>query len=331
VVSCAALVACGGDDGGISVVPVPATVSIEVPTGRQALGVALQLRSSVGALAEGLDLRWDFGDGKTSVLSSPSHTYGAPGVYTVTLTVTNAAGDKVTGTSTVTVGDLAVAAGRVCNGPDQTGWCWQRPLPQGQTLNAFEFVSDAVGWAVGEGGTIMATRDGGKSWVAQRSGSALDRYDLAILRELQADARLSNAELAARSGLSAAPTWRRVRWLEAQGVITGYRAEIDRRKVGLGVLAFVRVDAERNNASATQHLEDRIRSLPEVVACGTTNAARAIRRPDIGTLQVGGVGEASIFEVREEPTTYTDVVGETLSGQHRFIAHGLVLEGRWWT
>ncbi|MFN9504981.1 MAG: YCF48-related protein [Rubrivivax sp.] len=173
VVSCAALVACGGDDGGTSVVPVPATVNIEVPTGRQPLGVALQLRSSVGALAEGLDLRWDFGDGKTSALSSPSHTYGAPGVYTVTLTVTNAAGDKVTGTSTVTVGDLAVAAGRVCNGPDQTGWCWQRPLPQGQTLNAFEFVSDAVGWAVGEGGTIMATRDGGKSWVAQRSGSSL--------------------------------------------------------------------------------------------------------------------------------------------------------------
>lgn len=72
-------------------------------------------------------------------------------------------------------------------------------------------------------------------------------------------------------------------------------------------------------------------SLPEVVACGTTNAARAIRRPDIGTLQVGGVGEASIFEVREEPTAYTDVVGEVLTGQHRFIAHGLVLDGRWWT
>ena len=95
----------------------------------------------------------------------------------------------------------------------------------------------------------------------------LDRYDLALLRELQADARLSNAELAARIGLSAAPTWRRVRRLEAQGYITGYRAEIDRRKVGLGVLAFVRVDAERNNAVATQELEDRIRSLPEVVAC----------------------------------------------------------------
>ena len=72
-------------------------------------------------------------------------------------------------------------------------------------------------------------------------------------------------------------------------------------------------------------------SLPEVVACGTNHAARAIRRPDLGTLQIGAVGEASIFEVREEPTDYTDVVGEVLTGQHRFIAHGLVLDGRWWT
>jgi len=98
-------------------------------------------------------------------------------------------------------------------------------------------------------------------------GSALDRWDVAILAELQADARLSNAELAARIGLSAAPTWRRVRWLETQGYITGYRAELDRRLIGLGVLAFVRVDAERNNAEGTQALEDAIRSLPEVVAC----------------------------------------------------------------
>ncbi len=102
---------------------------------------------------------------------------------------------------------------------------------------------------------------------AQPGPAALDRYDIAILRALQADARLTNLELAERIGLSAAPTWRRVRRLEEQGYITGYRAEIDRRKVGLGVLAFVRMDAERNNAAATRALEDAIRRLPEVVAC----------------------------------------------------------------
>ncbi len=102
---------------------------------------------------------------------------------------------------------------------------------------------------------------------ADGSGQELDRWDLAILRELQADARLSNTDLSARIGLSAAPTWRRVRRLESQGVITGYRAEIDRRKIGLGVLAFVRVDADRNDAGATRELEDAIRGIAEVVAC----------------------------------------------------------------
>src|SRR6267142_2228409 len=98
-------------------------------------------------------------------------------------------------------------------------------------------------------------------------GADLDRYDLLILHELQRDARLSNTELAARIGISAAPTWRRVKWLEEQGFITGYRAEIDRRKIGLGVLAFVRVDADRNTASATRQLEDAIRRIPEVISC----------------------------------------------------------------
>ena len=107
----------------------------------------------------------------------------------------------------------------------------------------------------------------GGSQAEENHGPELDRYDIAILAELQREARLSNAELASRIGLSAAPTWRRVKWLEQQRYIVGYRAELDRRRVGLGVLAFVRVDAERNNASGTRALEEAIRGLPEVVAC----------------------------------------------------------------
>lgn len=100
------------------------------------------------------------------------------------------------------------------------------------------------------------------------SGPArLDRYDVAILAALQRDARQSNADLAAAIGLSPAPTWRRVRRLEQIGVITGYRAEVDRRRIGLGVLAFVRVDTDRDNAGATRALEEAIRNLPEVIAC----------------------------------------------------------------
>lgn len=72
-------------------------------------------------------------------------------------------------------------------------------------------------------------------------------------------------------------------------------------------------------------------SLPEVVACATVNAAQAIRRPDLGTLKPGAVGEASIFEVLDTPTQYRDVVGEVIESSIAFKARGLVLDGRWWT
>lgn len=97
--------------------------------------------------------------------------------------------------------------------------------------------------------------------------SNLDKFDIAILGELQSEARLTNAELAQRVGLSAAPCWRRVRALEDAGYILGYRAEIDRRKVGLGVLAFVRLDADRNTGGVTLAMEEAIRKIPEVIAC----------------------------------------------------------------
>ncbi len=95
----------------------------------------------------------------------------------------------------------------------------------------------------------------------------LDRFDVKILEELQADARLTNAELALRVGLSAAPCWRRVRALEEKGFIKGYHAEIDRHRIGMGVLAFVRLDANRNTGELTREMEEAIRRIPEIVSC----------------------------------------------------------------
>jgi len=113
----------------------------------------------------------------------------------------------------------------------------------------------------------------------------LDKFDLAILQHLQADGRLTNTELAQRVGLSPAPCWRRVRALEQAGYITGYRAVLDRRKVGLGVLAFVRLDAERNTGDATRVLEEAIRQLPEVISChyisGTGTFEIQVVAPDL--------------------------------------------------
>ena len=95
----------------------------------------------------------------------------------------------------------------------------------------------------------------------------LDKFDIAILDELQLDAHLTNTDLAQRVGLSAAPCGRRVRALEESGFITGYRAKINRHEIGLGVLAFVRLDADRNSGEATRQLEEAIKKLPEIIAC----------------------------------------------------------------
>lgn len=96
---------------------------------------------------------------------------------------------------------------------------------------------------------------------------SLDALDRRILAVLQGDGRLPNAEVADRIGLSATPCLRRIKALEGAGVIRGYRAEIDRRAVGLGltVMVGVKVDGHRDdNATAIQ---EAFRAMPEVVSC----------------------------------------------------------------
>ena len=110
----------------------------------------------------------------------------------------------------------------------------------------------------------------------------LDTYDRAILQQLQADGRLTNTELAQRVGLSAAPCWRRVRALEKAGYIRGYRAEIDRHKIGLGVLAFVRLDAAQITGAELRQLEDAIRAIPEVVSCHYISGAGTFELQVVG-------------------------------------------------
>jgi Lrp/AsnC family transcriptional regulator, leucine-responsive regulatory protein len=96
---------------------------------------------------------------------------------------------------------------------------------------------------------------------------SLDKFDIHILNQLQADGRLTNAELANRVGLSPAPCWRRVRRLETEGYISGYHAAINRHKVGLGVIAFVRIFADRNTGEVTRELKEQLIKLPEVMSC----------------------------------------------------------------
>ena len=94
-----------------------------------------------------------------------------------------------------------------------------------------------------------------------------ERGDTQILRTLQLEGRISNQDLADRVGMSTSPCWRRVRRLEESGVIKGYQAVLDRRKIGLGVLAFIQVQIDSHSETEAQSFEQEVLKLEEVVAC----------------------------------------------------------------
>lgn len=95
----------------------------------------------------------------------------------------------------------------------------------------------------------------------------LDRTDLQLLAELQRAGRQTNAELAERVHLSASACLRRVQRLEREGVIAGYRAEVDPERLGLGLQAFVRVQLTRHDAESVAAFATHVNAWPEVVAC----------------------------------------------------------------
>jgi len=91
--------------------------------------------------------------------------------------------------------------------------------------------------------------------------------DLRILKLLQNSGRMTNQELAGKVGMAASPCWRRVKQLEDSGLITGYQANIDRKKVGLGLLAFIRVKIDSHSEEDARHFEQQVGALPSVIAC----------------------------------------------------------------
>lgn len=95
----------------------------------------------------------------------------------------------------------------------------------------------------------------------------LDRYDRRILEELQRDGRLTNLELAERIGLSPSPCLRRVRALEEAGVIAGYRALLDARKLGLSLVALLSISMDRHTPERFARFDAIVTDLPEVLEC----------------------------------------------------------------
>ena len=95
----------------------------------------------------------------------------------------------------------------------------------------------------------------------------MDALNRRILRELQADGRISNQDLSERVGLSPSPCLRRLRQLEADGVVSGYVALVDPDAVGLHVSAFVRVRLDRQDDRHLATFEQAIAAFPEVMEC----------------------------------------------------------------
>ncbi|GJL91804.1 Lrp/AsnC family transcriptional regulator [Hyphococcus sp.] len=95
----------------------------------------------------------------------------------------------------------------------------------------------------------------------------LDHIDHKILKHLQENARITNAELAERVGLSPTPCLRRLRRLETEGIIKGYRTEINREALGVNVTVIILVKLEREDDKTLREFEAAIKNREEVMEC----------------------------------------------------------------
>ncbi|WP_184741517.1 Lrp/AsnC family transcriptional regulator [Arthrobacter sp. AZCC_0090] len=103
----------------------------------------------------------------------------------------------------------------------------------------------------------------------------IDGIDRTILRHLKEDGRMTATALAAKVGLTVAPCHRRLRDLEASGVIRGYRADIDPAAIGLGFEAIVFVTLRQVDRTTMADFEDRVTAIPNIV-----EAQRLFGSPD---------------------------------------------------
>ena len=95
----------------------------------------------------------------------------------------------------------------------------------------------------------------------------LDKADLAILRAVQADGRLSNSKLSEKLNLSETPCWRRLKRLESEGFIEGYQAILSRKKLGFGVIGFAQVTIGDHASDDPLIFEREVVNTPEIISC----------------------------------------------------------------
>jgi len=95
----------------------------------------------------------------------------------------------------------------------------------------------------------------------------LDRYDRQILHILQKEGRVSNQDLAEKIGLSQSPCLRRVRSLEENGFILGYRAIVDAKKLNLTMMALIHISLDKHTPERFENFEMQVKLMPQVLEC----------------------------------------------------------------
>ena len=116
-----------------------------------------------------------------------------------------------------------------------------------------------------------------------------DRIDRAIVAILQSDGRIANIDLADAVSLSPSACLRRVKALEASGVIAGYRAEVSRLRAGLGLTVFIGLKVEGHSQETAARIEQALLAIPAIVACylvsGTNDFLVEAAVPDLASYE----------------------------------------------
>ncbi len=134
----------------------------------------------------------------------------------------------------------------------------------------------------------------------------LDLTDRKILIELQADGRISNTELSRKVGLSESPCLRRVRNLEEDGLIAGYSALLDHRKLGLEMVAYVQVNLDQRTEADTNAFVQAVRKAPWIVECVAISGTHDYLLK-VAARNIDHFGELILKKLRRFPGV-TDVV-----------------------
>lgn len=128
----------------------------------------------------------------------------------------------------------------------------------------------------------------------------IDKTDAKILALLQKDSRITTVELSEQLNLSTSPCWRRVKQLEDTEIIKGYGVLLDRKKINLGVMVFIRVSIDSHSEKEAKKFEEEVIALDYVVACysigGDADFLLQVVSPDLDTY-----AEFSMSTIRRLP------------------------------